>query len=539
MMNRDVTFNSNEMIETDKLDSYAKSALSTTPSYAHSALEEFTSGVLQVAALGADVESVFLGKRTPESIGIHETLNQMQIELANVKSIPQKTVNFTANMLGTLFSAVPLLAEQGGKSVGELVTFGISKILPKAAEKIAQKKIPSLTLEGIGQQSIGEFSRKSLISGTRFAGFMLPSELEQSYDEKTNKFNLNKAFIGVSANSALGALIPSAQFLAGVVGNRLKSLSSKVEKDIVTKGLERGHINKETHDFLKEYEQNPDSELMHKRATDILRKEGMPVDVATNRVYLKLLTEENTKNLESVVVDQFASEFGNDKTALSDFIIHGRLDELKGNQSMSAGIDGWLDYIEKHLNEKESSIQKVDSSLKLNEKLQSIKDKLIKDNKLVDDFKNKKSYKRLVNSSKKSKSARKLLDRIHLEDAYNAQDSYKSMLKSFNQIIQSNIVKLANPGRVSDYLKQRLSKSAKDQTFPRQSKEVFEQKESIPKDEELSTTLSEQQSIVDQSESQEIKEEYSISKERLEEFKKSESVLKSLISCVMGSNNVK
>jgi len=150
------------------------------------------------------------------------------------------------------------------------------------------------------------------------------------------------------------------------------------------------------------------------------------------------------------------------------------------------------------------------------------------------DFAHTKEYHRLVELANYWPQARKLLDRIHLEDSHHAQKAYRDVLDAFAKIIKGNLSPLANPERVTHYLKTRLEQTTGKIT-PMAEKEKV--KVEPVKAEEAEATTEADQATVNQSDSETLKNEYNKVRRKAEQFKKSGTALKNLVDCALGSKN--
>ena len=74
------------------------------------------------------------------------------------------------------------------------------------------------------------------------------------------------------------------------------------------------------------------NENVANRATQMLIKDGHPVDSATNKVLFKILQPEDVNNLQTAVSDRMASDLPeNIKPLYQDFINHSRMDDLRSD----------------------------------------------------------------------------------------------------------------------------------------------------------------------------------------------------------------
>lgn len=617
----------------DPLDDYMSNALQVKPSMLHSAAMNFSKAFLTIPTLATDIESNIYGRRTDTNVALHDTLNTFNREIDNVDSWTQETTDFLASLAGQAVSVAPLAAEEAAGTLVNFATTKAAKFAPLFFEAALKKEMTKLTLRGIEKETFSQFGTRSLQLGAQFSGFMAAEDIEHSYDEETNKFNLDKAAISIGINGALGALIPSAQFLAGTLWKRIRGaeVESKVPypgKDTekvfseIDNAVADNRLTPKQADLLKEYHENPNDPKIKEAASQALLDEGHNVNTTNNKVLVNLLEQNDVKNIENVIMDQLTKSPTEDQLALSDFVIHGRIDGLRNVKKLGDGLQGWLDYIEEHLKEMPERLAKLDESvfngikenmefsqssidkvikklgreeshvsqlpftlpdnilkristldkikelefrmkerqrsnngipdkktqkriesLRKNipevqspkEELLSIKDDLVKDNKLVEDYKGKKTYHRLSELAHIWPQARNLLDRIHLEDSHHTQAAFKNILESFNKLINSNLSRLANPERVANYLKSKLNTTLDRSEKPVAVVKPIEVKNL--KEEKLNEILDQQKEQIKSMDYQETKSDFSGAERKLTQFSKAAEALKNLISCSLGVRN--
>lgn len=601
------------LYEHKPLDNYLSSASLERPTAVKSILTNFMRGVVGNVALGSDIESAALGNRTQGNVMWHNGINTMDAVLKNENRYSVRAAGFVSNLLGQVLTIAPLAGEAVGAEIAELGISGVSKVAQKVAPKIIEKRIPKLTLQGVANQSVGNFAAKTARYGLSFAGFTAPEHIEEAYDEKTNSFNWRKASIQIAADGSLGALIPSAQFLLGILGKRLGVPSIK----LIPGNPELARLPEEHRKWVEEYMADPSDAKVHKKATDILNQEGYKTNAETDHAHIDLLTANDGHNLNRVLTDPFFADVPPHlKTASKDYILHNRLDELRANKEIGDGMRGWVDHIDEELGKRserlaeaekgvftgikehmefsqeriyknlrkaqfeeshiahtphtipdqvlehirvEKQIKKLEDKVKeLGENRQTRKRivelekrqaKLLTPKEELEHIKSKfeekhfnlsKEYHRLVELAHYWPQARRLLDRFNLETAHNAQTAYRNVLEAFSNIIRGNLAPLAKPSTVMDYLKTRLEQSegkvvSEEIEEPRTKPKVEEKTEA--KGEEKEAVSSQQESLIERSDSEDIKQQYETLKRKTEQFKKNDSALKNLVNCVLGSRN--
>lgn len=105
------------------------------------------------------------------------------------------------------------------------------------------------------------------------------------------------------------------------------------------------------------------------------------------------------------------------------------------------------------------SLQKETKLMHPAEELMHLKDKLMPDGKLIDNYKNKSAYHRLQDLSQVWPEARVVLDRINMEFVNAKQKALNEILKKFTNMVDSGIADIANPDSVKRYLSSRIEKA--------------------------------------------------------------------------------
>lgn len=526
----------------DPTGAYLESSNHLESGIGESALRTAISRAMVPAVVGSQLLDNAFNFPTDEPNHLEETMRA--IEPLAAKGYLGKSVNFIAGLVGDTLGLGAIATAKLFTSTANLTSVAAAKTFAYGATKAAEGSAAKVVLTAIQKENIAKFGRGALTHSAGFAGFGVFENLEAVHDPETHKFNYNKAAIGIAADGSLGALIPSGQFLLGLLRgrfssatikeiaesaepgtpqspqtppdkimglfappeNRAKAVQQKIS--IANKALEHGEITEEQHKWYTENAHNLDSPKAREEATRLLEKEGYTPDSTNHTIALKLITDQDTKNLEGSIPDQVFSDVDN-KMAPSDLVHHNRIDEIRDNPSVANGIDGWIDHIDEELQYNEESIERMTQEalgsepptafsqadilkkmedmpsadraqslytvprevrarlnnrenvkiLSPREELASIYRRLAPKGRLRTNFKNSKSYHRLLELGAYWPQARHLIDRIHLENARNAQRSYSNLLKIYSAMIKSPLQKLANPAAVTKYLRDRIENS--------------------------------------------------------------------------------
>lgn len=182
-----------------------------------------------------------------------------------------------------------------------------------------------------------------------------------------------------------------------------------------------------------------------------------------------------------------------------------------------------------------NEIQKLEESkpetLSPKDELNSLRQKFLGKKGLPDSYKYTDDYSRLSELAHHWPHAASLLDRVHLEDDYQKQNSYRTVLQSIKNMMDAPLEKLADPSKVNDYLRQKVEALSPDfkESGIEEPKETAKEKE---KQEENSLDNLEQE--VRSVNAKGLKDAFRDSKLRYDEFQGKKTVFQNLISCIMG-----
>ncbi len=131
------------------------------------------------------------------------------------------------------------------------------------------------------------------------------------------------------------------------------------------------------------------------------------------------------------------------------------------------------------------------------------------------------------------------MDRLNLEEAFEHQQPIKDALGKIREEVEKPVGTKANPNEVISYLKERINdmKPKKEPIGQKEitPKEIIESASKLPSD--LETVLKEQKEYVESigKEARDLKQDYDLQNNRINQFKKSGSTLEDFIKCVLGS----
>ena len=205
-------------------------------------------------------------------------------------------------------------------------------------------------------------------------------------------------------------------------------------------------------------------------------------------------------------------------------------------KEVKAGKKG---FYEKVLSVK-SQIEKIQTNvpkiLTPKEELTDIRNKLLTDKGLPNNWERSPTYHRLLDLAHVWKNAKSLVDRVHLERDFEKQEAFMNLADHVLKVSDSNITRMTKPSDVLNYLKARLERKILHEEPIKDINQKVKEQNQVPPD--ADSILQEQELKVRESKSEELSKEFDKSSEKFKEFKSSENIFKNLISCVLGARNV-
>lgn len=526
----------------------------------------------------------------PEISNQFKDMNEA-IDLQLSKRTPStwnKVNDWISSMVGYNLNPLPIIGGiYGGKVIG-LAAHAVAavgeRLLPSAALAFFKKPldqvlgnnsfVPKIVERGAKRPAtVGEASSMAANTYGFAAGSMLPAELVENYNRDTKHINFGGVISGTAADGGIGLLLGVTPFAIGTVWKKifgkghieiakgveesvpkvgeLKDLSINEFKDHpiakqISQALTEKRITPKEAKLAEEYLTKPNEDMLNKRASEALIEDGIPIDSATNRVFLSLSTKADNKNIMDGIADGLASDIPDEfRHAYIQYVAHNRLDNfVADNSKMVSGIDQVVKDAREKISYKDKKLKEADDMLETimaNEfhEIQSpehfaeIKEihEHIKSNRK--NYHADEKYERLHDLSDHFFSARAVIDRLHLEDEYEKQHAFADVLDTYNNILKSNPGITAKPESVLDYTRQKLF-SMSDEVRPLEESITEPKSIKIENDEKI---LKYQAEDAERSGSKIMKEEYQIATDKYREFKSSTNIFKDLISCLMGMSH--
>lgn len=248
---------------------------------------------------------------------------------------------FIGNVAGFALNPINLAMGEVGGEAGTMMGEGAAALLPESAKSAAIMS--------------GKW-------GGMFSGAMLPQDIAENYNQNTNHINWAGVATDAGINYGIGMALPAIPFAYGLVKAKLADQAMiKTAKQAAASGLSNGDISQAEHDFYAAYHDKESPEVLEQMARDILVDHNVEIDASTGNVHVPVATPDDIDNLHTVVPDQLATETSSDlKTALSDFIMHTRLDDVTDDMNLKNGMQGFIDHTDAKLEMKNEMLAKAD-----------------------------------------------------------------------------------------------------------------------------------------------------------------------------------
>lgn len=329
--------------------------------------------------------------KKPEGQAILSAFNSIKLENETPgMSWSQWLAGEGANMLGFgLNPATWALGEAGGLAAKAGIG-GVARVAPDAAsvfmrrpikELVSEpisKYIPEMIGKGAGEKplSLGLATEKTLSNFGIFAGAGVPQAIVDQYKADTGHIEWGGVAREMGEMGAFGIAIGSVPFAYGVLRGKInrglgRSPTDSVSASEVDLALERGQITKGEHEWYTQYlehQKDPGNiELAEKLKTtgsDIINANGHTANTVSNEAMFEIMRPDDVTNLHGVIADQLAGNVPEQyKKALSDFIIHNRMDYIRQNPKWLDGVRGYVDFINQKLAERHPKSLEADAIL--------------------------------------------------------------------------------------------------------------------------------------------------------------------------------
>jgi len=448
-------------------------------------------------------------------------------------------------------------------------------------------------------ESLGELAANAKHGASGFAGVAVPNAIINNYNADTKSISWGGVTEEVGINGAIGALLSIPGYAAGVAFKKILSPDESVPMPNTPEGnnmsvrldqaLAEKRITKDEYDYGKMLYEGPHNPELVSKASKLMIDKGMPINTAKAKAFFSMVDENTWDNLKSTFAEQLnnANE-STDKKALSDFIFGNSLDKLRDQPEHVDGLRGAKEELDYKLANREEKLQEMDKIVdehlhtgltermpfdqhdiyeqvknnptehlpytvpedvknKINneevnlkspqEELSHIRNSLINEKGLSKNWQRSKEYGRLVDLADVWHNAQTLLDRVNLEADYNKSDAYRNIIGNYLKVLDSQIEKFSDVGRVQRYLKQKIDKAAGIDGEYKESYEAEKTPEEVIR--AANTEPTDAGSFINDFDEQvenvkgqkNLKNDYKDLSKRYKQFKKGLSALKDMMDC--------
>lgn len=329
--------------------------------------------------------------KKPENQAMLASLNAIKLENETPgMSWKQWLAGEGSNMLGFGLNPVTWFGGELGGLAAKGVGSTVARVAPDALSIFARTPIKNLVSQPIGRYipekigqegaekalSLGLMGEKTLQNFGIFAGAGLPQGIVDSYKADTDHIEWGGVAREMGEMGAFGIAIGSIPFAWGVLQGKInrrlrRSPSDVVDTSSLDMALEKGHITPQEHQWYMDYlahQKDPSnvelSEKLKADGTEIINANGHRANTVSNEAMFEIMRPDDVSNLQGVIADQLTGNVPEPyKKALSDFIIHNRLDYMRQNPKWLDGVRGYVDFINQKLEARPSKTAEADEIL--------------------------------------------------------------------------------------------------------------------------------------------------------------------------------
>lgn len=361
----------------DAAEQFYKAADSIPPTFTRSVFNSFKEGFYT----GFEALNVLQPKADENLQSIWDTIQETNRKSDEMLTFGQKATRFVPNLisngLGMAFNPITYPFAVAGGLTGKGITTLAEKVAPESVSLFARKSIPQLMGTTLGKylpKSLAELGKVTTHGFTSFAGVAVPGAIISNFNRDTRSLNWGGFTEEVGFNGAIGALLSIPGYAAGTLFKNIlhsdESLPMPGTENTewmlqrIEDAFKAGKLTKDEYEWGKDFYTDPHKTDLNDRAAKILLNKGHTIDAAKSKVFFEMLSEEDWKNLSSIFAEQYnAADYMRDKSALSDFILGGRLDKLRENPDIINGLIGYLAEADHKLSNKEAKLKEADAIL--------------------------------------------------------------------------------------------------------------------------------------------------------------------------------
>lgn len=331
-----------------------------------------TTGEAMMSRFKADFMTPFLLTPGMEEAKRKETLDRvtaLSMTAEKLQGTGQNAAKWVAGMAGSILNPYSLatgeaagvalkpLIARGAGLVGRYAPSQTMALLNRPLTKILGERLP----EFVGKESIASLTPKAVSGFAQATGFSLPAEIASTYDPTTDSFNWHGGIKASVEDGGFGLALMTAPYLVGILWKKvfrgvvphehIPLPGENFKPEHIESAVNKGWLTRQEGEWLHDYIFKNDSHgNLATRATEMLIKEGHPVDSATNQVMFKILHPDDVNNFHVAVSDSLAAKLPeNVKGFYKDYIGHDRVDNLRENPNFIDGLQGVVTFVRKRL----------------------------------------------------------------------------------------------------------------------------------------------------------------------------------------------
>lgn len=342
-------------------------------------LSQPSTGESMVSSFKADYMAPFLlvpGLDKQKRQEMADRVDSLRIEAqgrAGEQGLGQESSNWVAGMAGSILNPLSLATGEAAgvaaKAILPRVGAFTGRYLPSQGTALLSRSVGDIVggrAPGfIADETAASLSQKAVSGFAQATAFSLPGEVANTYDKKTDSFNWWGGIKSSFADGGFGLALMSAPYLGGILwGKFFKGAVDHAEMPLpgekptfseehIDNAVKSKSLTPQEGQWFKDYFFKGDTnENLASRATEMLVKDGHPVDSATNQVMFKILHPDDVNNLQSGVADSLAASHIQDnmKGLITDYISKNRMDGLRENPtSVTDGLKGVVNFVRKRL----------------------------------------------------------------------------------------------------------------------------------------------------------------------------------------------
>ena len=362
---------------------YQSNTLYKTPTLTKSVFDNLSEGFATPMVVASMLKDEY-GK-TPEGMALKEGMEAVDIENhAPGVGWTQWMANQGAGMLGMMLNPVNWFGGEFGSIGAKAAMAGAERLAPTAATAFMRRPLAEHFSQPISkwlgekaaQQTLGETVAKKFELGAMFAGAGVPQAIAENYNNDTRHIEWGGVASSMGSMGAFGIAIGSIPFAWGLLKgkiNRGREMphSEAIDTHALDQALAQKHITPDEHAWYQKYmafQKDPgNADLaaeLKAEGSKLINQNGHTANTVTDQAMFEMLTPDDVTNLQGVVADQLAGDLeGEQRKALSDFVVHNRMDYIRQKPEWLDGVRGYVEHVDGKLAHREAMSAEADAIL--------------------------------------------------------------------------------------------------------------------------------------------------------------------------------